>query len=392
MTALLTDGPAELELAREDLTSGLSEKELQRAIFAHPGLVPLDRIDPGAGRMIPICQEFPLPKLGGNVRIDILGVTPAGKIVIVECKLWRNPQARREVVAQILEYASLMRKWSFADLTARLSAALGTTSQNPLFDIARTSTTLSEAAFSDAVGRSLRTGDFDLIVAGDGIREDMAAIAEHLTQQGSRLALVEFQQWRDAAGRRLLVPHIPFRSEVVRHRMVTDPFGEPLTLTEEDEEATTLPVERPGPRTEQQQVRAANRAFWQEFIDTVRFDHPDQPPARHGGNNWVRIPLPSPARYLNAYRLNGGVGLSLVAEPGSDVFERLAWDIEDLRRETDIAGLRSSRGSDGAAKGLFIETHAPGPTEADQLAWFRTHANRLVTALRDRLGGEADQG
>lgn len=386
MTALLLDGFGAFELMREDLTSGLSEKELQRTIFAHPGLVPLDRIDPGAGRMIPVCQEFPLPKLGGNVRIDILGVTQAGKIVIVECKLWRNPQARREVVAQILEYASLMRKWSFADLTARLSAALGTASQNPLFDIARTSTTMSEAAFSDAVGRSLRTGDFDLIVAGDGIREDMAAIAEHLTQQGSRLALVEFQQWRDDAGRRLLVPHIPFRSEVVRHRMVTDPFGEPLTLTEDDEEASALPSERPGPRTDQQQVRAANRAFWQEFIDTVRFDHPDQPPARHGGNNFVRIPLPSPARYLNAYRYNGGVGLSLVAEPGSDIFERLAWDIEDLRRESGLSELRSSANGEGPADRLAVQTYAVGPNESDQLDWFRTHANRLVTALRDLLG------
>lgn len=43
----------------------------------------------------------------------------------MECKLWRNPQARREVLAQILEYASLLRGWSYGDLTARLKAARG---------------------------------------------------------------------------------------------------------------------------------------------------------------------------------------------------------------------------------------------------------------------------
>jgi len=41
-----------------------------------------------------------------------------GRVILAECKLWRNPEARREVVAQIPDYAesaprrSLMLKWS----------------------------------------------------------------------------------------------------------------------------------------------------------------------------------------------------------------------------------------------------------------------------------------
>ena len=37
--------------------------------------------------------------------IDVLYVSPAGLVTIVETKLWRNPEARREVVGQILDYA-----------------------------------------------------------------------------------------------------------------------------------------------------------------------------------------------------------------------------------------------------------------------------------------------
>jgi hypothetical protein len=44
--------------------------------------------------------------------IDNFMVTPSGLPVLVECKLWRNPEARREVVGQILDYAKELSRWS----------------------------------------------------------------------------------------------------------------------------------------------------------------------------------------------------------------------------------------------------------------------------------------
>ena len=57
--------------------------------------------------------------------IDNLLVTPAGLPVLVECKLWRNPQARREVVGQILDYAKELSRWSSSDLQREVRRRLG---------------------------------------------------------------------------------------------------------------------------------------------------------------------------------------------------------------------------------------------------------------------------
>ncbi|MFC6463355.1 hypothetical protein ACFP76_23215 [Paracoccus aerius] len=54
-------------------------------------------------------------------RIDNLLLTPAGLPVVVECKLWRNPQARREVVGQVLEYARELSRFTSADLQREAS-------------------------------------------------------------------------------------------------------------------------------------------------------------------------------------------------------------------------------------------------------------------------------
>ena len=75
------------------------------------------------------------------------------------CKLWRNPEARREVVAQLFEYATLLSEWTYSDLEARLKKARRLTGENPIFAAARTAhPELEEAAFVDAVNQSLVRG------------------------------------------------------------------------------------------------------------------------------------------------------------------------------------------------------------------------------------------
>src|ERR1035438_3071619 len=88
------------------------EAWLQRLIMQHPSLLPVDQIEPVFNTLVPICVE--LPTLSGFV--DNLFVTPAGDIALVECKLWRNPEARRKVVAQIIDYAREMSTWTYETL------------------------------------------------------------------------------------------------------------------------------------------------------------------------------------------------------------------------------------------------------------------------------------
>ena len=59
--------------------------------------------------IIPLCRELPLRGSTSTVYLDILAVRASGRPVLIECKLWKNPQARREVVGQILEYGASSR-------------------------------------------------------------------------------------------------------------------------------------------------------------------------------------------------------------------------------------------------------------------------------------------
>lgn len=390
MQALLLDGPdgQPRPLRRRPLGSGFDERWLQALLFEHPELVPLDDLEPGAGALIPVCRELPIARAGGSVFLDILGVTAAGRLVLVECKLWRNPQARREVVAQILEYAALLRRWTYADLTARLKASLRSHAADPLFEIVRSRLPdADEARFVDAVARCLRTGDFQLVVAGDGIREDVSALAEHVGGFGARLALVEFRLWSEDAGRTVVVPHVPFRTEVVRQRVLVDPSGAPVRTEDEAAQEAEEAAVDPG-RTE---ARARNRAFWDRFIAAARFDHPEQAPPRHGGDNWVRMPLPSPAKRLSAYRYGRRIGLFVVWEPG-DPARRLEAEIDTLREETGLADLRYEPRTDPAlGHTISVETDAAALGGEDaQIAWVADAANRIVNALRPRLATMAD--
>ena len=161
-------------LTRQPLCAhaGFDEAWLQRQLFEHPGLVPVAHIDAGSEAFVPIAMEFALPGERRTLRLDILGVTPAGKLVLIECKLWRNPKARHEVIGQILDYASILARWSYSDLEAHLKA-LGWKGENLLFRHVRERFgPVDEAEFVDGVARSLQRGDFLLVIAGDGIWAD----------------------------------------------------------------------------------------------------------------------------------------------------------------------------------------------------------------------------
>ena len=229
-------------------------------------------------------------------------------------------------------------------------------------------------------------GDFDLIVAGDGIRSDLVAITSHLGVQSGllvRLALVEFQLWEDDAGRTLVVPALPLRTEVVQQRVIVGDSGAPFQLeaVAEAEEATVDP--------ERALQRGQNRAFWQRFIDEVRFDHPDQPPPRHGGNNWVRLELPPPAEWMTLYRNSDEAGLvvTLAGDEGANAFARLREESEVLEAETGLT-LRFETLSEHPFKGRIgvSRANASDSGAADQAAWLKQAANAMASALRPRLG------
>lgn len=185
-----------IRLAARDSNETYTEAWLQSLIQQNPALLPASAIEPAFDRLLPVCRELPCP----SGYLDNLYVTPDGGLVLVECKLWRNPEARRKVIAQIMDYAKDFAAWDYDALSQAVNRANDTTAENPLFDIVREAPEApDEITFTDRVSRNLRLGRHLLLIAGDGIRENMESLAEHVQKHAGlhfTLGLVEMQLFR----------------------------------------------------------------------------------------------------------------------------------------------------------------------------------------------------
>ena len=175
-TPVLLRGTVAVPLTGAVNRVALREDLLQEILFEHPECLPIADIEPGFSKLISICREMPTP----HGPIDNLFMTVDGDIVLVEAKLFRNPEARRKVVAQALDYASCLFEMGYEQFqTAALKGNQGKrTRANSLHELfASDPESLDESQFIDAVSHNLRHGRIVILVVGDGIREE----AERLT-------------------------------------------------------------------------------------------------------------------------------------------------------------------------------------------------------------------
>lgn len=91
-----TDGVRLKPLTQQVGVKAVTEVDIQSLVHAYPTCLPIVEIDPMYSGPVPICTELRTPAGA----IDIFMVTPSGLPVLVECKLWRNPEGRREVSAR----------------------------------------------------------------------------------------------------------------------------------------------------------------------------------------------------------------------------------------------------------------------------------------------------
>jgi len=221
-TPLILERGDVTRLTRVPLTEkAFTEGWLQTLLFEHPELIPVEEIEPVFGPLYPVAREL-RTDVGP---VDLLYVNPEGFLTIAETKLWRNPQARREVVAQLIDYAKCLALWSYEDLrVAVCSAARGPkTSGDPIVEaISEADDAVDVSRFSDTIARNLRLGRFLLLVVGDGIQESVEQMAEFLArtpQLGFTLALVEMALFRPPEKQEplLIQPRVVARTrEVVR--------------------------------------------------------------------------------------------------------------------------------------------------------------------------------
>lgn len=195
----------------------IDEGFLQDLMDRSPQIIPIDSIDSSYGPLISLGREID--------NIDNLFIAPNGRITIVEAKLWRNPQAIREVVAQILDYATRISCWSYEEFERRVQSKSRVNSSLYEYVCNNCDEELepdSEAVFIDSVQASLSNGRFQLLIVGDGIRENLESMVDSLhthPQKQFSFGLLELQVFRDSRlkDKFLVVPRLSLKTtEVIR--------------------------------------------------------------------------------------------------------------------------------------------------------------------------------
>lgn len=394
---LLDEGRPALTMPRE--AEGLASREdvLRDLLFAHLSALPIDELDPAIGTLVPVARELNLAGVG---RIDALLIDTFGRLIIVECKLWRNPQARREVVGQILDYARELARYSYDDLQ-RIVSATTAMPGNALYELARAAgSTLSEAAFVDRISRDLAAGRFLLLIVGDGITEGAQKITEFLQAQPGlafTFGMVEMALYR------FHDPLLGCERVMVQPRLLAKTVDIQRIVVRAESPGFLVEVEQPAAAPARSSDQGSSdlsqrwRAFADRLIPAMRFDDPGQMPARNGGIGWLRVPLPGPA-HLTVWRSlphqQIGMFARFAGADGLALYDLLASERATIDAEFMATGLTAPDWQVSSQEGSIATVwSAPTPwtheREDDQIAILAPAANQFVNSLRPRLLAQA---
>lgn len=220
------------------------EQWLQTLLYEHPSILPVDLIDEDFTPAISIGREI--------ANIDNLFVSPSGLITIVETKLWRNPEAHRTVVAQILDYASTLAKWDYQKLDAEVQAFMQKHhgQQRSIYEILNSRTrnlALSEIEFQQRVQECLNDGRFALLIVGDKIFPAATQLAEtiqsapHMQYSIGFVELLCYTMDKEADWPLIVLPHFVARTNEVTRAIVKVVYEEKkpeIAVTTPEEENT----------------------------------------------------------------------------------------------------------------------------------------------------------
>ncbi len=355
---------------------GKDEAWLRDTLFDHPEIIPVADIDPTFGELVPLCTE--LRTEAGPV--DAVFINEHGRLTIVECKLWNNPEARRKVVAQALDYVSAISKWSYADLQRQVSIATGKQGNVP-FDAVRQhcGDELGESAFVDAVSRSLREGRFLVLIAGDGIREGVQSLTELVSRNATKafsFALVEVAIYQFTDGRIAIQPRVLVETEVIERQFIVVNSGNGAgTVVEASDDVEDEPRRRG--------ERLHLKDWWQPIL-AMKFDDPEQEPPYWVVTNNVVLNTPYPGIVIKAWssRSNSGNGI-FIGQNRKGALEAVGRFIKRDAQEL-AAALPEGTLVDPKNDSIQLRNDDLG-SDAEKYAWIKENLKSFANVLRPRL-------
>lgn len=163
-----------------DSTKFLKEANLHDYLEKYPELIPFEEIEDDPPTALVIGREVSVR----SGSIDLLIIDASGRLTIVETKLAKNPEARREVVGQVIEYASFVSQWTADQVEHQAVDYLKCGSAEEFY--LRLSTKdqsvepIDATAFKIQVEKNLKDGNLRLVIAVDEIVESLRSIVVFL--------------------------------------------------------------------------------------------------------------------------------------------------------------------------------------------------------------------
>lgn len=333
---------------------------------------------------IAICTELSTPA----GQIDNFFVTPSGLPVLVECKLWRNPEGRREVVGQILDYAKELSRWSSSDVQREVSRRVKSDG-NALLDLVRAAAPhVDEVEFNDALTSNLRRGRFLLLIVGDGIREGVEAIAEYLQAHAGlhfSLGLIEMPVYDLPSGGRIVAPRVLARTVNITRTVVAVPEGYSLA---QDGVADQREVD-----PDRTALSDAQQRFWAEFLSQLDLDDPEQSIPKPAKLGYLAFALPAPGGncWLTVYRSMkaGEVGVFVSSSrntAGEAAMLSIAEQWEAVQSELGgTARLIERDGRPTVSDAKVFGSLDDAEVRRAAFAWLAERVNAFVNATRSRV-------
>lgn len=378
---------ARLPVGVPAVSGGVDEDTLRNVLFNNPQALPIRDIDSAYVTPIPLCKELST----GAGLIDAVFANSHGRLILAEFKLWRNPQARREVIGQILDYAKELASWDYEDLQSAV-AKNTKRSGNAVYEIVHaTETSLIEHEFVDRVTRHLKRGEFLLLIVGDGIREGVEDIVDFVQSYSGlhfKLALVEAAMYRDSDDRLIVQPRVLARTEIVQ-RFVLE--TEPLVEESEDGGAN------------QSEYDEENLRFWTAVLRNYKLQDSsmDMPEPTNGSTLFFKVRHSGYgdwglsygcAIYRRGPSLNCYVTCRRNVIQAERIYSQLVENLEELKVELGEDLRHWLNLADRPRIGFSREQPIPFPTDHsgkgsfdDAVQWIQTNFNRLVNATHPFL-------
>jgi hypothetical protein len=216
------------ELSQTDYDS---EDVFQRLLADHPSL--LRNASGSSGRLLLVRREAPVPGSAdglGRWSLDHLFLDGDGIPVLVEVKRATDTRARREVIAQMLDYAANgVAHWPIKQIIDAFNATVVKAGGDPEQGLRQFLQEQEPEQFWRQVDSNLRSGRIRMVFVADRIPHELRRIVEFLNEQmrSAEVLAIEVAQFM-AGGTRLLAPKLIGATERAVAAKAVTPIKPPI--------------------------------------------------------------------------------------------------------------------------------------------------------------------